>query len=106
MGLPASWSLCFPPPLFPTKHQRGATVGYPLRYSFLSFRKKAKFHKKNRDFLRYTYDYIGKMSNASILSLSLSAQCQILRLSRCIKKKKNQKKTKISSILIFICYRY
>ncbi|CBY14490.1 unnamed protein product, partial [Oikopleura dioica] len=41
-------------------------------YSFLSFRKKAKFHKKNRDFLRYTYDYIGKMSNASILSLSLS----------------------------------
>lgn len=45
------------------------------------------------------------MSNARILSLSLSAQCQTLRLSRCTKKK-IKKKTKISSILIFICYRY
>lgn len=69
-----------------------------------SEKNKQNFIKKNRDFLRYTYDYIGKMSNARILSLSLSAQCQTLRLSRCTKKK--IKKTKISSILIFICYRY
>jgi len=66
-----------------------------LDIHFYPSEKKAKFHKKNRDFLRYTYDYIGKMSNASILSLSLSAQCQILRLSRCTKKKNPKKKLRI-----------